>query len=91
MPETKASTSTHERLIWRVAEVAKIVDETPRVKSLVLDVPGCFRAIRATEAPSNLELRPDHRLRPPAWTGLSVVVVEAAREKNQAVRGLNVR
>ena len=40
MPETKASTSTHERLIWRVAEVAKIVDETPRVKSLVLDVPG---------------------------------------------------
>jgi ferredoxin-NADP reductase len=40
MPETKASTSTHERLIWRVAEAAKIVDETPRVKSLVLDVPG---------------------------------------------------
>jgi len=40
MPETEASTSTHERLIWRVAEVAKIVDETPRVKSLVLDVPG---------------------------------------------------
>jgi ferredoxin-NADP reductase len=39
MPETKATTSTHERLIWRVAEVAKIVDETPRVKSLVLDVP----------------------------------------------------
>jgi ferredoxin-NADP reductase len=39
MPETKASTSTHERLIWRVAEVG-IVDETPRVKSLVLDVPG---------------------------------------------------
>jgi ferredoxin-NADP reductase len=40
MPETEASTSTHERLIWRVAEVLKIVDETPRVKSLVLDVPG---------------------------------------------------
>ena len=40
MPETKASTSNYERLIWRVAEVAKIVDETPRVKSLVLDVPG---------------------------------------------------
>jgi ferredoxin-NADP reductase len=28
------------RLTWRVAEVGKIVDETPRVKSLLLDVPG---------------------------------------------------
>jgi ferredoxin-NADP reductase len=40
MPETESDTSTPKRLIWRVAEVAKIVDETPRVKSLVLDVPG---------------------------------------------------
>jgi ferredoxin-NADP reductase len=27
------------RLTWRVAEVVEVVDETPRVKSLVLDVP----------------------------------------------------
>ena len=40
MPETEIDTSTPKRLTWRVAEVAKIVDETPRVKSLVLDVPG---------------------------------------------------
>ena len=40
MLETEIDTSTPKRLIWRVAEVAKIVDETPTVKSLVLDVPG---------------------------------------------------
>ena len=40
MLETEIDISTPNRLIWRVAEVAKIVDETPRVKSLVLDVPG---------------------------------------------------
>ena len=40
MLETEFDTSTPNRLIWRVADVAKIVDETPRVKSLVLDVPG---------------------------------------------------
>ncbi len=40
MLEIEIDTSTHERLIWRVAEVAKIIDETPTVKSLVLDVPG---------------------------------------------------
>jgi ferredoxin-NADP reductase len=40
MLEIEIHTSTPKRLIWRVAEVAKIVDETPRVKSLVLDVPG---------------------------------------------------
>jgi ferredoxin-NADP reductase len=40
MLETEIDTSTPKRLIWRVAEVAKIVDETPRVKSLLLDVPG---------------------------------------------------
>jgi ferredoxin-NADP reductase len=40
MQEIEIDTSTPKRLIWRVAEVAKIVDETPRVKSLVLDVPG---------------------------------------------------
>jgi ferredoxin-NADP reductase len=28
------------RLTWTVAEVVELVDETPRVKSLVLDVPG---------------------------------------------------
>jgi ferredoxin-NADP reductase len=40
MLETEIDTSTPKRLTWRVAEVAKIVDETPRVKSLVLDVQG---------------------------------------------------
>jgi ferredoxin-NADP reductase len=39
MPETETDISTPKRLTWRVAEVAKIVNETPRVKSLVLDVP----------------------------------------------------
>jgi ferredoxin-NADP reductase len=40
MPAIEVDTSTRKRLTWRVAEVVKIVDETPRVKSLVLDVPG---------------------------------------------------
>jgi ferredoxin-NADP reductase len=39
MRETETDISTLKRLTWRVAEVAKIVNETPRVKSLVLDVP----------------------------------------------------
>jgi ferredoxin-NADP reductase len=39
MPETDTGTSPR-KLIWWVAEVSKIIDETPRVKSLVLDVPG---------------------------------------------------
>src|SRR6187397_52164 len=39
MPETEIDTSTPKRLTVRVAEVAKIVNETPSVKSLVLDVP----------------------------------------------------
>ena len=40
MPATEVDISTRKRLTWRVAEVGKIIDETPRVKSLVLDVPG---------------------------------------------------
>ena len=40
MPGTEIATATQMRLTWRVAEVGKIVDETPRVKSLLLDVPG---------------------------------------------------
>src|SRR5690242_11882284 len=39
MRETETDISTPKRLTWRVADVAKIVNETPRVKSLVLDVP----------------------------------------------------
>jgi len=39
MPVTDTGTATR-KLVWRVAEVSKIIDETPRVKSLVLDVPG---------------------------------------------------
>jgi ferredoxin-NADP reductase len=37
---TEIDISTPTRLTWRVAEVLKIIDETPRVKSLVLNVPG---------------------------------------------------
>ena len=39
MPVTDTGTATR-KLVWRVAEVSKIIEETPRVKSLVLDVPG---------------------------------------------------
>jgi ferredoxin-NADP reductase len=39
MRGTETDISTPKRLTWRVAEVANIVNETPRVKSLVLDVP----------------------------------------------------
>jgi ferredoxin-NADP reductase len=39
MPETEVSASTApRRLQWQTAEVAAIVDETPRVKSLVLNL-----------------------------------------------------
>jgi ferredoxin-NADP reductase len=40
MPETKVSASlAPRRLQWQSAEVAAILDETPRVKSLVLNLP----------------------------------------------------
>jgi ferredoxin-NADP reductase len=35
-----AGTALQRRLIWRTAEVLDVVDETPRVRSLVLAVPG---------------------------------------------------
>jgi ferredoxin-NADP reductase len=35
-----AGTALQRRLIWRTAEVLDLVDETPRVRSLVLSVPG---------------------------------------------------
>jgi ferredoxin-NADP reductase len=35
-----AGTALQRRLIWRTAEVVDIVDETPRVRTLVLGVPG---------------------------------------------------
>src|SRR4029077_1981317 len=35
-----AGTALRRRLIWRTAEVLDLVDETPRVRSLVLAVPG---------------------------------------------------
>jgi ferredoxin-NADP reductase len=35
-----AGTALQRRLIWRIAEVVDLVDETPRVRSLVLSVPG---------------------------------------------------
>ena len=39
MPETEVSTQAPHRLQWQTAEVAGIVVETPRVKSLVLKLP----------------------------------------------------
>jgi ferredoxin-NADP reductase len=35
-----AGAALQRRLIWRLGEVRELVDETPRVRSLVLDVPG---------------------------------------------------
>jgi ferredoxin-NADP reductase len=35
-----AGTALQRRLIWRVAEVVDVADETPRVRTLVLKVPG---------------------------------------------------
>jgi ferredoxin-NADP reductase len=35
-----AGTALQRRLIWRTADVLDLVDETPRVRSLVLSVPG---------------------------------------------------
>ena len=40
MRETEIDGATPKRLMWRVAEIGKIIDETPRVKSLILNVPG---------------------------------------------------
>jgi ferredoxin-NADP reductase len=39
MPATDSRPPAPKRLEWRVAEVREIIDETPRVKSLVLHVP----------------------------------------------------
>lgn len=39
MPATDFRQPAPKRLEWRVAEVRDIIDETPRVKTLVLDVP----------------------------------------------------
>jgi ferredoxin-NADP reductase len=38
MPETEVAISKQNRLPWRIAEVREIIEETPRVRSLVLDV-----------------------------------------------------
>ena len=35
-----AGTALQRRLIWRTANVVDLVDETPRVRTLVLSVPG---------------------------------------------------
>jgi ferredoxin-NADP reductase len=40
MLETEIGISTPKRLTWSVAEVGKIIDETPHVRSLVLNVAG---------------------------------------------------
>jgi ferredoxin-NADP reductase len=40
MPETSATPAGPPRLLWRTAEVRQVIDETPRVRSLVLSVPG---------------------------------------------------
>jgi ferredoxin-NADP reductase len=40
MLATDGAVATSKRLEWRIAEVREIVDETPRVRSLILDVPN---------------------------------------------------
>lgn len=40
MPATEAPVAAAKRLPWRVAEVTEVVEETPRVRSLILSVPG---------------------------------------------------
>jgi ferredoxin-NADP reductase len=40
MPATEAVIEAPRRLPWRTAEVREVTAETPRVRSLVLDVPG---------------------------------------------------
>jgi len=40
MPEIDVAAAGARRLEWRAAEVVDIIDETPRVRSLVLGVPG---------------------------------------------------
>ncbi|MCP5431871.1 MAG: ferredoxin reductase [Alphaproteobacteria bacterium] len=40
MPETDERGGGGPRLLWRTAQVREAIDETPRVRSLVLDVPG---------------------------------------------------
>jgi len=40
MPEIDVAAPAARRLEWRTAEVVDIVDETPRVRSLILGVPG---------------------------------------------------
>ena len=40
MPGTDIAAPTRRRLQWKTAEVREIIDETPRVKSLILNVPN---------------------------------------------------
>jgi ferredoxin-NADP reductase len=40
MPATDAAAPAMRRLVWRTAEVTEVVEETPRVRSLTLSVPG---------------------------------------------------
>lgn len=39
MPETDVAVPSHRRLQWQIAEVRDIIEETPRVRSLVVRVP----------------------------------------------------
>jgi len=40
MPETDIALAEGRRLPWRTAEVRAVIEETPRVRSLLLSVPG---------------------------------------------------
>jgi hypothetical protein len=42
-----AGTALHQRLTWQLAELVKTVAETPRVKTIVFDVPGWPGGLRA--------------------------------------------
>jgi ferredoxin-NADP reductase len=40
MPATEGAGTAPQRLQWLTAEVLQVIEETQRVRSLVLDVPG---------------------------------------------------
>jgi ferredoxin-NADP reductase len=63
------------RLLWRLAEVVEVVPETPRTKSLVLEVPGWegHKAgqhvdVRLT-APDGYQAQRSYSMPPPRRTG----------------------
>ena len=51
------------RLNWKLAEVVELIDETPRVRSMVLDVPDCPATAPASTSMYASPPRMDTKLR----------------------------